>query len=355
MLKSTKIVDFKEMLMKLKKNTKLSEIIKDNPAIVDYLTERDSRFKLLKNPLIVQVMAPHVSLSRMAKRVGIPFEELVSIIEEGMEHIDPEKTKKFEDSMKELTDIKEKIKYLMKRLFEEGEDVDTIKEEFKELVSKANPLLIAAAEAELTQEGYTMSDLMKACDVHMELFKEGLSSSRRKVSKGHPLWRLIKDHDAMLFWFERGLEISKELAKRKDYDEAKELIEELKKIMQKLKASENHDVRQENTLFPVLEKYGVEEPPAIMWEEHSMMKERRNRIEKRLSDIPNIPYEDFVRETNADFIYLVETFIKHTQKEQEILYNVALDLLSDRDWEEIEKESDELGYFELPKEVLEDE
>jgi len=92
-----------------------------------------------------------------------------------------------------------------------------------------------------------------------------------------------------------------------------------------------------------------------MWEEHSMMKERRNRIEKRLSDIPNIPYEDFVRETNADFIYLVETFIKHTQKEQEILYNVALDLLSDRDWEEIEKESDELGYFELPKEVLEDE
>ncbi len=355
MLKSTKIVDFKEMLMKLKKSTKLSEIIRENPAIIDFLVEKDKRFKLLKNPLIVQVMAPHVSLSKMAKRTGISFDELINLIEKGLQEKDPEKTKKFEDSMKELEGLKEKIKSLMKRLFEEGEDVESVKKEFKDLVAKANPLLIAAAEAELTQEGYTMSDLMKACDVHMELFKEGLSSSRRKVSKDHPLWRLIKDHDAMLFWFERGLEISKELAKRKGYDDANSLIEELKDIMEKLKASENHDIRQENTLFPVLEKYGVEEPPAIMWEEHSMMKDRRARIEKRLQEIPNIPYEDFVRETNADFIYLVETFIKHTQKEQEILYNVALDLLSEKDWEEIEKESDELGYFELPKEVLEDE
>ena len=338
-----------------KKNTKLSQILKENPGIIDFLVEKNPRFKALKNPLIVQIMAPHVTLSKMAKRTKVPIDELLSLIEEGAKKLNPEAAKRWEESINELTTIKEKIKFLMKRLFEEGEDVEKVKEEFKDLISKANPLLIAAAEAELTQEGYSMSDLMKACDVHMELFKEELSSSRRKVSKDHPLWRLIKDHDAMLFWFEQGLEISRELEKRKGYEDAKDLIDKLKEIMEKLRASENHDVRQENTLFPVLEKYGVEEPPAIMWEEHSMMKERRVRIEKRLSQIPELPYEEFVRETNADFIYLVETFIKHTQKEQEILYNVALDLLSDSDWEEIQAESDELGYFELPKEVVEDE
>ncbi len=338
-----------------KKNTKLSQVLKENPGIIDFLVEKNPRFKALKNPLIVQIMAPHVTLSKMAKRTKVPIDELLSLIEEGAKKLNPEAAKRWEESINELTTIKEKIKFLMKRLFEEGEDVEKVKEEFKDLISKANPLLIAAAEAELTQEGYSMSDLMKACDVHMELFKEELSSSRRKVSKDHPLWRLIKDHDAMLFWFEQGLEISRELEKRKGYEDAKDLIDRLKEIMEKLRASENHDVRQENTLFPVLEKYGVEEPPAIMWEEHSMMKERRVRIEKRLSQIPELPYEEFVRETNADFIYLVETFIKHTQKEQEILYNVALDLLSDSDWEEIQAESDELGYFELPKEVIEDE
>lgn len=341
--------------MEYKKNTKLSKVIKEHPGIIDFLVKKDKRFKMLKNPLIVQIMAPHVSLGKMAKRTGIGIDKLLSLIEEGIREESPEAREKFEASMRELTDIKEKIKDIMKRLFEEGEDVERVKQEFKDLVAHANPLLIAAAEAELTQEGYTMSDLMKACDVHMELFKEELSSSRRRVSKNHPLWRLIKDHDAMLFWFEKGLEISKELAKREGYNDAKDLIDELKEIMDKLRTSENHDVRQENTLFPVLEKYGVEEPPAIMWEEHSMMKDRRARIEKRLSEIPDIPYEDFVRQVNADFIYLVETFIKHTQKEQEILYNVALDLLSDKDWEEIQTESDELGYFKLPKEVLEDE
>ncbi len=341
--------------MRYKKSTKLSEVIRENPGITDFLSEKDKRFKLLKNPLIVQIMAPHVSLSKMAKRVGVSFEELLSLIEEGMAKKDPQKEKEWENAMGELTKIKEEIKSLMRRLFEEGEDVETVKKEFKDLVSKANPLLIAASEAELTQEGYTMSDLMKACDVHMELFKEELASSRKRVPKEHPLWRLIKDHDAILFWFERGLEITRELEKKPGYKDAEALIAELREIMEKLKASENHDVRQENTLFPVLEKYGVEEPPAIMWEEHSMMKERRSKIEKRLTQIPKIPYREFVVQTNADFIYLTETFIKHTKKEQEILYNVALDLLSDRDWEEIRKESDELGYFELPKEVLKDE
>jgi len=51
---------------------------------------------------------------------------------------------------------------------------------------------------------------------------------------------------------------------------------------------------------------------------------------------------------------MLETFALHTKKEQEILYNVALDMLSTKDWADIKSESDELGYFELPKEVLDE-
>ena len=158
-----------------------------------------------------------------------------------------------------------------------------------------------------------------------------------------------------MFWFEQGLQISRELQKREGYDDAKDLVSKLNEIMKNLRASENHDIRQENTLFPVLEKYGVEEPPAIMWDEHSKMKDRRKYIEDLLKDIPNVPYDEFVDKLQGAFTYLVEVFVKHTQKEQEILYNVALDILSEKDWEDIQRESDRLGYFDLPKEVLNDE
>jgi DUF438 domain-containing protein len=253
-----------------------------------------------------------------------------------------------------MKELKDRMKMLLKMLYD-GKDVENVKKEFKELISKADPILIAVVEGELTSEGYTVQDLMKACDIHLELFKDQISSSRKRVSKDHPLWRFIKDHDAMMFWIEEGLSIARELKKRKGYDDASDLINRLKEVMEHLKEAENHDVRQENTLFPVVEKYGIEEPPSIMWEEHYNMKNKRAQIEKFIHETSSRPYKEFTDLMEGNFVYLLETFSQHTKKEQEILYNVALDLLSDQDWQDIKKESDEIGYFELPKEVLEDE
>ncbi len=342
-------------MLPYKKSTKFSEVLKDYPGVPEYLVKKNPKFKILKNAVVVQMMAPRITLAKMAKKHGMTFEELISLLEEGIKNGEIGSGKEFEDKISQANSIKEQIKGLMKALFEEGKDVEEVKEKFKEIVSKANPVIIAIAEAELTKEGYSINDLMKACDVHLELFKDQLMSSRRRIPKTHPLWRFIKDHDAMMFWFEQGLQISRELKNRAGYDDAGDLITKLNDIMKHLRESENHDVRQENTLFPVLEKYGVEEPPAIMWDEHSKMKDKRRKIEELLKKIPNVPYDEFVDYLQGAFTYLVEVFVKHTQKEQEILYNVALDVLSDKDWEDIQRESDKLGYFELPKEVLQDE
>ncbi len=338
-----------------KKSTKLSEVIKDYPGVTEYLVKKNPKFKLFKNTMIVQLMAPKMTLSKIAKKHNMTFEELTSMIDEGIRSGEIGSGEDFERNVANANNVKEQIKTLMKALFDEGEDVKEVKEKFKEIVSKANPIIIAIAESELTKEGYSIQDLMKACDVHLELFKDQLMNSRKKISKDHPLWRFIKDHDAMMLWFEQGLSTAREMKSRNGYNDARELIRRLSAIMKNLKASENHDIRQENTLFPVLEKYGVEEPPAIMWDEHSRMKEKRGKIEKVISEIPSMPYDEFVDYLQGAFTYLVETFVKHTQKEQEILYNVALDVLSKEDWKNIQKESDRLGYFELPKEVLESE
>lgn len=340
-----------ESKLELKKTTKLAEVIDEYPNLVDYLSSINSRYKLLKNPVVVELMSKRVDLAHVAQRGGWTFEELSSKILEGIE------SGKLKGDVKESTstkELKERMKMLLKMLYDD-KDIENVKREFKELISKVDPLLIAVVEGELTREGYTVEDLMKACDIHLELFKDQISSSRRRVSRDHPLWRFIKDHDAMMFWIEDGLSIARELKKRKGYDDASDLVERLKSIMEHLREAENHDVRQENTLFPVVEKYGVEEPPSIMWEEHYNMKKKRAQIEKLIQEIPTKPYKEFADIIEGDFIYLAETFSQHTKKEQEILYNVALDLLSDQDWEDIKKESDEIGYFELPKEVLKDE
>ncbi len=339
--------------MNFKKNTKFSEVLKEYPGMAEYLYRKDKRLRFLKNSLVVQIMAPRISLAKMAKRNGLQYEELVSMMNEAVESDDLTNPKDVIERNRNVLELKDKLKGVMKKLFND-EDIENTKREFKDIISKANPIIIAIAEGELTNEGYTIQDLMKSCDLHLEFFKEQLVNSRKSVPSSHPLWRFIKDHDAIMYWIEQGLKISRKLSNGKDFEDAKDLIDELKTISLKLKNSENHDVRQENTLFPVLERYGIEQPPAIMWDEHSKMKDRKNELQKALEHYDG-SYEEFAKYVQGIFMYLSETFAAHTQKEQEILYNVALETLSDKDWENVKNESDQLGYFKLPKEVLNDE
>jgi hypothetical protein len=63
-----------------------------------------------------------------------------------------------------------------------------------------------------------------------------------------------------------------------------------------------------------------------------------------------MPYSQFTQVLAGAFQHWLETFVQHAKKEQEILYNVALDLLSEKDWQDLEQESEELGFFALPGE-----
>ncbi|MGC8706000.1 MAG: DUF438 domain-containing protein [Desulfurella sp.] len=335
-------------MLDYKPKDKFSKLLEAYPNIPDYLYSRNPLYKMLTNKVIVQLMAPRVDLAHVAIRGGYSFEEFLQIIENGIKSGFVNDKKSADTNTKE---IKEKLKAILKQIYNK-ENVEEAKKRFKDLIEKADPVLIAVVESELKNEGYTTDDLMKACNIHMELFKEQISSSRKRIDKDHPLYRLIKDHDAIMMYMENGFNLANTLKNYQDYASAQSVIEQLKQIIKLQKqAEDNHNTRQENTLFPVIEKYGVEEPPSIMWQDHYNMKQARNRIEKLLDNHETINYEDFVDRLVSNYRYMLETFALHTKKEQEILYNVALDMLSDKDWADIKSESDELGYFELPKEV----
>lgn len=170
---------------------------------------------------------------------------------------------------------KEKLKELLKKVTSETteDDLEKLKQEFKETIKDANPLIIAQAEGELIKEGGKLEDLMKACDIHLELFEDAIRNPNLKVPDWHPIKSFQDDHKNILDLMEKLLEYIKSLKEYKSFEESKEIINKIQKISEKLMEAENHNIRQENTLFPVLEKKGIEQPPAIMWHEHTEMKE----------------------------------------------------------------------------------
>ncbi len=228
---------------------------------------------------------------------------------------------------------------------ENPERIAEVKKEFKEILRTANPLMIALAEQDLVKEGFRQEDLVSACDIHLELFRESLEYGEIDVPDGHPIARFQQDHRIILSLMEELRERLKTAGRSENAGEIRSELERAGKLVELLLEAENHNVRQENTLFPMLERHGIEQPPAIMWMEHTEMKEDKKKLRALLGDIAGRDPGPALGVMESIALRLVEKFATHTQKEQNILYRAALDVLSEEEWNDIREECDNLGYF----------
>jgi len=242
---------------------------------------------------------------------------------------------------------KQKIKELLKKVSEKTsvEEMAAIKNDFKETIKDASPLVIAAAEAELMKEGASIEDLMKACDVHLEMFKDVIRNPNLKVPEGHPIAAFQEDHKNILTVMEKLIDEIKKAKKIGNYESAGNELVIIEKLVDKLMEAENHNVRQENTLFPILERHGIEQPPAIMWHDHTEMKEQKKELLKVIKARATMTFDALIKRLEPLAILLLEKFGSHTQKEENILYVTAMKVITEEEWKDIKEECDNLGYF----------
>jgi DUF438 domain-containing protein len=249
----------------------------------------------------------------------------------------------------ELEKSKNDVKEMMKKLrgTKECNNVEELQKDFEALLAKVPPLAIAVAEQELLNEGYTFEDLKNSCDVHLALFKGSFENNRINVPKDHPIFHFQEEHRAITRFLEKLRAVIKEASSKSSKEEAKLELETISKIARKLMEAESHNVRQENTLFPILEKHGITAPPAVMWEEHTEMKEQKKAFLKKLEKVDEFPFKEFLDRLDAIARILMEKFFKHSQKENNILYETALRVITEEEWKDIKEECDNLGYFKL--------
>ncbi len=223
------------------------------------------------------------------------------------------------------TKKKEALRNILSRLHA-GESPEALKEEFKGLLEGVTPLEIAQIEAELVKEGTPRAELERLCDVHMALFKEALATGP-DVPDWHPVHILVEEHRGMLQAAERIWKIA---AGSADGD--------LHAPAARLADSESHYQREENVLFPYLERHGITEPPAIMWMEHDRIRaERKGVLELIDSGAP-----EKLLAVKAKGLY--ELLSSHFQKEGKILFPSALQVITEPEWVKIRSEFDAIGY-----------
>ena len=230
---------------------------------------------------------------------------------------------------------KEALKEVIKRLHA-GETVEELKSEFGHAIAGATAGDIADAERALISEGVSVGEIQRLCDLHVAVFRDSLDEEPAPESlPGHPVFTFRMENEVTMRLLEA---MDDTLIDWQDGDTGQ--LTALRNQAENLKAIEKHYSRKENLLFPYLEKKNFEGPSQVMW---GVDNEIRTQI-KSFTEFINSPQPD-VEEALSQFVDLSQNIQEMIYKEEKILFPEALNRLTEKEWGEIRKQEDEIGYF----------
>ncbi len=250
--------------------------------------------------------------------------------------------------MSELIDNETKRKDLLKHMIlqlHEGQAPDAVKTQLSRMLGQVPYDLVVEVEQELISEGLPSEEVSKLCDFHTAALKGKISHEGAKTAPpGHPV-HTFKEENRALKWEIDSLEKLYVTVNGLDDDEdATHVVEHIRVRFYALSDVEKHYSRKENLLFPFLEKHGITGPPKVMWGKHDETRELLKAAIEALENATTI--------SAGEASSLIELVLKPTSlsidemvfKEEEILFPMCLDTLSDSEWFGIYNQSTEIGF-----------
>lgn len=218
-----------------------------------------------------------------------------------------------------------------------GSSVAEVRARFAELIHGVSAAEIAEMEQALIREGMPLAEIQRLCDVHAAVFQGTIEEIHRErkpeETPGHPVYMFRQENRAM----EARLSGIKPLLQRlKAGDTA--ALPSLRAALEALVAVDRHYARKENLLFPFLEKYGITAPPKVMWGVHD---EIRASLRESIRLIQSGGTAAQILEKADQAVTKAAEMIS---KEENILFPMALETLSEDEWLRIRKDSGEIGY-----------
>ena len=237
---------------------------------------------------------------------------------------------------------KEKLKALILKLHE-GNSQEAVRNELLLTLSQIPYGEVVEVEQELIAEGLPEEEVLSLCDAHSAVLGGRVDLSGLKtVEDGHPVDVFRQENKEIRKVTEAIFELIREII-RGDEQVAENHILKLRGLYNQLYDVDKHYQRKEYLLFPFLEKIGITGPPKVMWGKHDEIRELiKGSIE--VLQMPDISRDEFV--ATAEILLKLAAKITEDMitKEEEILFPMSLDNLSEQDWYEISRQSIEIGY-----------
>jgi DUF438 domain-containing protein len=237
---------------------------------------------------------------------------------------------------------KAKLKELILKLHA-GESQESVQQELVQTLGTIPYGEVVEVEQELLEEGLPQEELLKLCDVHSAVLEGNVDlGASKSIPEGHPMDVLMHENEALDAVIE---EANAQLAALGVIDDAElqAAILGLTALFNQLIDVDKHYQRKEYLLFPYLERGGVTGPPKVMWGKHDEIRDLlRGSLE--VLRTPGITRDELLAAAEIVLQPAVKGVADMIVKEEEILFPMLMDALSDADWYEIQRQTPEFGY-----------
>ena len=325
-------------LVELTSKTRINDLLSTYPFLLDFFLARSPKYRLLKNPVSRRTLGKLASLSQVASIGGQDLDQLLldiaaEIREKTGEEVVTEDRKGRQEVLKEII-----------RDLHAGVEMEILKQRFQELIRDIDASEIAAMEQALIAEGMPESEIKRLCDVHVQVFQDSLEShAAPKVPPGHPIYTyMLENREAEAI----TREISHLLEKADAIGDEEFFLQhkvELEQLMERLAEIDLHYLRKENQLFPILEGYDVTGPSQVMWALHDdirdAIKTARNELEASKG-----------HEALNTIRYAIKSIDDMVYKEESILFPMAIETLTDSDWQKVARGEEDIGFAWISRE-----
>jgi PAS domain S-box-containing protein len=238
---------------------------------------------------------------------------------------------------------KKALKEVLKQLHA-GIPPEEVKERFRQLLEEVSPLEIAKIEQELIGEGISREEIQRLCDVHLAVFKEQLEKQKVEEELPSPINILLEEHRLLQQITRKLISLTDKVQKAESPEAVSEELAQLRHFVDELLDAEKHYLREENVLFPVLEKHGITEPPAIMWMEHNQLREKKKQLKRLIENVANMSFPEFKKQLIELANSINNMLNSHIFKENNILFPTAQRVVAEQEWISIRAGFDEIGY-----------
>lgn len=231
-----------------------------------------------------------------------------------------------------------------------GASPDSVEADFQAHFSDVSPIEVSLMEHELMNgdHGVGFEDVMKLCTVHAKVMAAGVQGKEVPDSQqeGHPVWIFKQENLALqagLHRIQRLLD-ALESAESQGQELDPGLLRGLTRQYQLLDQFQRHYRRKEELFFPIMESYGHDAPPKVMWGVDDQIRDLFGLAKEALKGLVDQAGDASVAQVLATYQAFVQEFKDMIFKEEAILIPLLLSLFSEDDWLAIAKDSPEFGY-----------